>query len=126
VRANDAMTRRQTDRELLFSERLVAAISRHAKPDGYSPADRERKKSALARGYWMCGTAYAEKDLRAALPPIVGYAESQAPAYFQLDVANYQLGKITNNKQRVLEALKCSEQAWRNAQIMRAEAGRMR
>lgn len=93
----------------------------------------------------MCGIAHtekqqffeADKDLRAALPLIERNAAMQAPAYFHLGVANYQLGKITNNKQRVLEAVKFSEmavgmkgpysdQAWRNAQIMRAEAGRMR
>lgn len=34
VLANEAMIRKQVDRELALSERLVAAVSRHAKPKG--------------------------------------------------------------------------------------------
>jgi len=60
-----------------------------------------------------------------------------AAALFYLGVANYQLGSATRNKARVLEAAKFSDQAaaikgpysdqaWRNAQIMRTEAGKMR
>ena len=124
----------------------MAAVSRHPKPDGYSVADWEKKKkTSLARGYWMCGIAHSEKqqyyeadkDLRMALPLIQGNEAMQAPALFHLGVANYQLGKGTLNKQRVLEAVKFSEQAaaykgpyadqaWRNAQSMKAEASRMR
>jgi hypothetical protein len=58
-------------------------------------------------------------------------------ALFHLGVSNYQLGKITLSKARVLEGAKFSEQAaaiegpyqqqaWRNAAAMRDEAGRMR
>jgi hypothetical protein len=55
---------------------------------------------------------------------------------FHLGVVNYELGRLTNNKPRVLEAAKFSDraaamntpyaqQAWRNAQVMRTEALKM-
>ena len=59
------------------------------------------------------------------------------PALFFLGMANYELGKMTLNKARVLEAAKFSEQATaiegpyreqarHNALVMRNEAARMR
>ena len=79
----------------------------------------------------------ADKDLRAALPLLHGNDASQAAALFHLSIANFQIGKMTMNKPCVLEAVKFSEQAtafkgpnldqaWRNAQIMKAEAAKMR
>jgi len=60
-----------------------------------------------------------------------------SPTLFYLGLANYQLGKTTMRKAQVLEGLKFSEQAaaisgplsqqaWKNAQIMKAEASKMR
>jgi hypothetical protein len=60
-----------------------------------------------------------------------------AAALFHLGVVNYQLGKMLLSKARVLEAAKFSEQAaqirgpygpqaWRNAQVMKTEAQKMR
>lgn len=146
VLADSAANRKQSDRALGYSERLISCIGRHPKPEGYSAADWERKRAAaLARAYWMAGLIHSEKmnyfeadkDLRAALPLIQGNSAMLAPAYFHLGVANYQLGKTMLNKQRVLEAVKFSEQsaaikgplaeqAWRNSIIMKTEAGKMR
>lgn len=146
ILADNSMNRRQSDRALKYSERLVAVLGRHAKPEGYSAADWERKRTGLlARGYWISGLLQSEKlryfeadrNLRAALPLLQGNEGMRAAALFHLGIANYQLGKTTLNKQRVLEAAKFSdqaaaakgplaEQAWRNAHIMRTEANAMR
>ena len=75
--------------------------------------------------------------LRAALPMIKDNPGMNGAALFYLGVANFELGKMTLNKARVLEAAKFSEQAaaipgplaqqaWKNAQIIKTEAGKMR
>jgi tetratricopeptide (TPR) repeat protein len=146
VLADTALNRQQSERARGYAERLVAVLSKHPKPEGMAAADWERKRStALGRGYWIAGFVHSEKtqyyeadkDLRAALPFIKGNEAMMAAALFYLGVANYQLGSATRNKARVLEAAKFSDQAaaikgpysdqaWRNAQIMRTEAGKMR
>jgi hypothetical protein len=86
-----------------------------------------------AKQQWMA----ADKDLRAALPLIKGNDAMLGAALFHLGMANYNLGKMTNSKAKVLEGAKFSEdcakitgpftdQAWHNAQAMKTEAGQMR
>ena len=138
-------SRKQSDRAQAYANRLTAALNKHAKPEGVSAADWERKRSAgLARGYWISGIvageknqyAAADKNLRAALPLITWSAAMSGPALFYLGFANYQLGKMTLSKARVLEGQKFSEQAakidgpyaqqaWKNALIMKTEAASM-
>jgi hypothetical protein len=145
VLADNAITRKQVDRALTYATRLTAALSKRPKPEGVSAADWERKRnSALGRGYWIAGVisgernqyAAADKNLRAALPLISGDAMT-GPALFYLGVANFNIGKMTNNKAKVVEAGKFSdqaatiagpyqEQAWRNAGIIKKEAAAMR
>ncbi|MCL5745539.1 MAG: hypothetical protein M1541_16715 [Acidobacteria bacterium] len=144
--ADTAMNRRQSDRAAGYAERLIAVLNRHPKPEGMSAADWERKRSsALGRAHWIAGLVHSEKtqyfeadkDLRAALPLIKGNDAMMAAALFHLGVANYQLGAAARNRARVLEAAKFSDQAaaipgplaqqaWRNAQVMKTEAGKMR
>jgi len=141
-----AMTRKQSDRALNYSRRLVTVLNKHPKPANMSEADWERKKSAsLARGYWIAGVLCGEKSLfaesdrhlRAALPLIKGNDAMMAVALFYLGVSDYQLGQATLNKGLVLEAQKFSDQAaqipgpyqqqaWKNAAIMKQTADRMR
>jgi hypothetical protein len=141
-----AMSRKQTDRALNYANRLTAVLSRHPKPEGMAAADWERKKSAsLAHGYYVAGVISAEKggyvaadkNLRAALPLIQGQAAMLGPALFYLGMANYQLGKMTMNKAKMLDAVKFSEQsmvldspyadqARHNALVIKQEAARMR
>jgi hypothetical protein len=146
ILANDAVSRQQNDRALNFSTRLITVLNRHSKPEGMAAADWERKRSgALGRAYFIAGAIHAEKgiyanadkELRAALPLIKGNDGMMGPALFHLGVANYQLGKMTLNKGRMLEGAKfCEEsaaivgpyaqQAWKNAMLIKTEAGRMR
>lgn len=146
VLADNAMNRKQKDNALLYARRLVTVLNKHPKPEGLSAGDWERKRSAaLGRGYWIAGMVLSEKtqyfdadqNLRAALPLIQGNAPMVGPALYYLGVANFQLGTMTLNKARVLEAAKFSEQAaafpgpyaqnaWHNALVMKNEAAKMR
>jgi hypothetical protein len=146
VAATTAQAKKQTDRAISLANRLVAAANARPKPEALAAADWERQKSAwLGRGYWISGVSNGEKNLyalsnkslRAALPYIKGEPGLMAPALFYLGVANYQLGKMTNNKKQVLEGATYSDQcaaiegayqhqAWLNAQNIRGEASNMR
>lgn len=146
VLADNALAKQQNDRALAYSERLIAALNKHARPEWIPAADWERKRSAaLGRGYWIAGVMHAgrnqyfeaDRDLRGALPLIKGNEAMMAAALFHLGVVNYQLGRMTMNKGQVLEGVKFSEQAaalpgslqgqaWRNAQVMKSEAAKMR
>jgi hypothetical protein len=146
VMANSCLASKQTDRALNYADRLVAAASKRPKPEGVAEADWERQKSAsLGKGYWIAGVisgaknlyAAADKDLRAALPYVKGDNSMMSQALFYLGVADYNLGKMTMNKAKVLEGAKFSdqcaaipstlaEQAWKNSAIMKAEAAKMR
>jgi len=144
--ADHYMAAQQGARAQGYANRLVAAMGKRAKPEGASEADWEKKKStALGRGYWISGMvsgeanqyAFADRNLRAALPYIKGNDAMTAPALFYLGVANYNLGKMTMNKAKVLEGAKFSDQcaampgqyaaqAWKNSAIMKTDAGKMR
>jgi hypothetical protein len=138
VMAEHSLAAKQEDRALTYASRLVAAASRR-------PAGERKNAQALTRGYWIAGVVSgekgkyvdADKNLRAALPGIGDNAAMKGAALFYLGVANFQLGKMTLNKARVLEGAKFSDQAaaipgayaqqaWKNAQIMKTEAGNMR
>jgi tetratricopeptide (TPR) repeat protein len=142
----NAVAKKQTDRALVYANRLTSAINKHGKPEGVPAADWDRKKNAeLSRGYYMAGVISAEKgqylpadkNLRAALPLIKDQPTMMGPALFYLGMTNYQLAKMTLNKAKMLEAVKFSEQAMaidspyadqarHNALVMKDEAAKMR
>ena len=145
--ARSAASHGQNDRTIAYSTRLIALWNSHPKPpEGVSEAEWDRERDAtLGPAYYMAGLAYAgtshpvdaDKYLRAALPYAKGNPTTYATALFNLGLANYQYGKMTMNKARILEGAKFSEQcagiqssmtqqAWKNAQVMKDEAARMR
>jgi hypothetical protein len=146
VLAEDSLTKKDTAKALAYAEKVTVVAAKHAKPEEMSEADWQRKRSAtLGRAYYIAGMIYAgkqqyvqtDRSLRAALPFLKGNDAMNGPALFQLGIANYQLGVLTNNKAQVLEGAKFSEQAaaikfaqtddaWRNVQAMRAQAAKMR
>ena len=146
VMVNSTFAAKQPDRAQGYANRLVAAWARKTKPEGVSEADYEKQKVAsLGRGYFVSGVvsaernqyAAADKSLRAALPYIKGNNAWMAQALFYLGTANYNLGKMTNSKAKILEGAKFSDdcaaipgdlaqQAWKNSAIMKAEAAKMR
>lgn len=145
VLADTALNRKQNDRALRYANQLIAVLNKHPKPEGISAAEWQRKRNAaLGRGHWIAGIVQSEQNkysaadqaLRAALPLIEGDEGMMAAALFHLGLVNYQLGRLTNNKPRVLEGAKFSDraaamkspyaqQAWRNAHVMRTEALKM-
>jgi len=145
--ARNAASHGQNDRTIAYSIRIIALWNSHPKPpEGMSEAEWNRERDAtLGPSYYMAGLAYAgtshpvdaDKYLRAALPYAKGNPTTYATALFNLGLANYQYGKMTMNKARILEGAKFSEQcagiqgsmaqqAWKNAQVMKDEAARMR
>jgi len=143
--SDQALNRKQVAVAATYSERLIAILPSHPKPEGMSQADWDRKKSlALGRAYWTAGLAHGEKqdhfqcdkDFRAALPYIKDQPMMLAAAYFYLGVANYNIGRAGMIRAQVLEGAKFSEQcaairspyqqqAWTNAHAMKTEADRM-
>jgi hypothetical protein len=147
VLADNAVNKKQEDRALTYSNRLVTSLVKHSKaPEGVPAAQWERKRNAgLGRGYWISGVIYGgrgqyancDKNLRAALPLIQENKPMLGPALFYLGMADYNLGKMTLDKAKILEAAKFSqqsaliespytEQARHNALVMKQEADRMR
>ncbi len=144
--ADTSLTRKQPDRALTYATRLVNVLGKHPKPEGVAAAQWDRKRAAgLGRGHWICGViqgergqyAASDKSLRAALPLIQGNDAMTGPALFYLGMVNYQLGKMTLNKARVLEGARFSEQsaaiegaytdqARHNALVMKNDAAKMR
>ena len=135
---------KQNDRALNYANRLIAALGK-PRPEMIPAADWERKKVNIGRAHWMAGMVYCangtwapgDRELRAALPSITGNAGMAGPALFYLGTANYQLGKMTLNKARMLEAVKFSQQsaaipgpyadqARHNAIVIQTEADHMR
>lgn len=146
VAANSALEHKQADRAGAYAKRLVAAAGKRAKPEGVEAAEWERQKATfLGRGYFIAGMVSAQKNvfpdadrnLRASLPYIKGDKATEAAALFTLGLVNYQFGKMTLSKARVLDAAKFSEQcaqiegpyqqqAWHNVQAMKDDAAKMR
>jgi len=145
--ANHAASHGQTDREVTFATRVIALWNSHPKPpEGLTDADWEHERDAsLGPCYYMAGMVNAarsrwvdaDQQLRAALPFYKGNGATEANILFNLGLANYNLGRMTMNKAKLLEGAKYSEecaaiqspvrdQAWRNAQAMKAEASHMR
>ena len=142
IMADNANTRKQPDRAIGYASRIVAA----RKPEDMQEADWERMKNAtVGPAYYLIGAINAErnkfldadKNLRAALPLIKGNSAMTGQALFLLGLANYNLSHLTASKAKMLEAAKFSEQAaaipgpqqdqaYKNAQVMKAEADKMR
>jgi len=108
---------RSPDRAATYANKLVAA-ARKPKPEGLADADWERiKNESLGTGLYITGMAHGQKqswidcnrDLTAALP----YAQKDnarlGPLYLQLGLCNYQIGKITQDRSKIMAAEKYSE-----------------
>jgi hypothetical protein len=142
---DSALSRKANARDLGYAKRLIAVLSKNAKPESLSAADWERKRTtALGRAYTLAGCVQTDlgqypdgdKSLRAALPLVSGNEALKAQVLYYLGVANFQFGTMTMNKALVVQAAKFSEQAadipgplrdaaYHNAQVMRQRATQM-
>jgi hypothetical protein len=146
VLADIAVSKSQFDRALTYANRLTAAMNSKKKPDEISATDWDKKKTLmLGHGYYIAGAMYgaknqypqADKNLRAALPFLGANEALKGQTLFQLGIVNYRYGMALQSKAKVLEAVKFSEEAakikgswtedaWRNAQLMKNDAAKMR
>jgi len=145
--ANTAITRQQNERALSLAKKSLAVLTANpAKPAGLEQADWDKRKTlAIGTAHWIAGIAEANKndffsadtDLRAALPVVKDKQEMSAATLFYLGLSDYQIGRQTINKSKVLEGAKFSEEcaaisgqyqtrAYQNAKAMRKEAAAMR
>ena len=128
------------DRALAEANKLIA-VGKRAKPEGAADADWERiKAAALGNGYFIAGAMYAQKqswadcdrELKDALPYIGKEPNRMGPAQFYLGLCNYQFGRLTQDRSRLMAAQKYSEasaaipgpmqqQAARNALAIKTE-----
>jgi hypothetical protein len=129
------------DRAGGFATRLLAVMKAKAKPEGVAEADWEKKKSGmLGDGYYISGTTACAKsgwiecdrNLKLAVPYVSRDPRMLGITYYYLGLADYQIGKATNDRTRVQEGAKYSDQssaipgpmqgqAFKNAQAMKQE-----
>ena len=103
-----------------YATRLITVMKGKAKPEGVSEADWERQKAAkLGDGYFYSGASACSKstwldcdrNLRTALPYVNSNQRTLGIAYFYLGLADYQLGKVTGDRSKMMEGQKFSEQS---------------
>ncbi len=107
---------RSPDRAVMFANKLEAA-ARRPKPEGLAEADWERVKSeSLGTGLYITGMAHGQKqswiDCNKDLTAAISYTKDNArlgPLYLQLGLCNYQIGKITQDRSKLIAAEKYSE-----------------
>ncbi len=108
--ANGSFEKKENDKVVAYSDKLVALLKDKAAPQGMSPDDwGKKKKTTLGAGYWLKGMVYAgankfkeaDETLREGLPFYEDNEQLLAPALFQLGLANNKLGtagKIADKK----------------------------
>ena len=115
------------------ANKLVNVMRTKKKPEGVSEADWDKRKNyMLGQGLFYAGVGQCsaknpgwvdcDRDLRAALPLIA--AQQTGTAYFYLGLANYQLGKLTQDRSKIQQGIKYSDQAAGMAGPMQAQAAR--
>jgi tetratricopeptide (TPR) repeat protein len=134
--------KKDNEKVILYSNKLVEVISAKPKPEGIADADWEKRRNTMIGiGNWMAGTTYgsqnkyaqADKSLRAALPHIKDNEQLLVGALFYLGLANYHMGK-GKSAQMMSEAVRFMQQcaaikspfqasAQKNLAVMRKETG---
>ncbi len=114
-----------------YAARLVTVMRTKAKPEGVGEADWQKKKDfMMGSGYYFSGInaatrqawADSDRDLKAAEPLLRGNSQMLNIAYFYLGVANYQIGKLTQDRTRIQAGLKYSQQSAAIAGPMQGQA----
>jgi hypothetical protein len=129
------------DRAGGYATRLITVMKSKAKPEGVSDADWEKQKSAkLGNGYYVAGASACTKsswvdcdrNLKSAVPYVSRDQRTLGITYYYLGLADYQIGKVTSDRSKLVEGQKYSEQsaaiagpmqqqAYKNAQAMKQE-----
>lgn len=126
---------------LTAANKLVGVMGKKKKPESMSEADWQKTKNdMLGSAYVSAGVlqagasrwADADRNLKAALPLVAGNSTMLSYAYYYLGVSNYQMGKLTADKSKMLTGVQYTEkavstggpmqgQASNNVQIMKRE-----
>src|SRR5580700_2458889 len=103
------------DRASGYATRLLTVMKAKAKPDGVAEADWEKTKSGmLGDGYYIVGAAACTKlgwidcdrNLKLAVPYVSKDPRTLGITYFYLGLADYQIGKATGDRTKMLEGQK--------------------
>jgi len=114
-----------------YATKLISVMRAKAKPEGVSDSDWQKKKDfMIGGGYYFAGINAAsrqswgesDRNLKAAEPLIRGNSQMLGIAYFYLGVANYQIGKLTQDRTKVQAGLKYSQQSAAIAGPMQGQA----
>jgi len=114
-----------------YANRLVTVMRSKPKPEGVSDADWDKKKSfMIGNGLYMAGAnacsrqawADCDRSLRGAEPYMKGNNQMLGNVYFYLGVANFQLGSVTQDRNRMQQGLNYSKQAAGIAGPMQGQA----
>jgi tetratricopeptide (TPR) repeat protein len=98
-----AEKKRDPDKVIAYSAKIVELMNSKPKPEGASDDDWAKKKKAMSGlAHYMSGTtlfdqkklAPADKELRAALPLVEGNDQLKAATLFYVGLANYQMKNI--------------------------------
>ncbi len=131
------------DRALQYANKLLSVAKSRPKPEGLPEAEWEQLKSgAMGTGLYIAGMVHGQKqswvdcnrDLSAALPYVQKDNTRLGPLYFTLGLCNYQFGKLTQDRSKIMAGEKYSElsaaipgpmqaQATQNAISMKRELG---
>jgi hypothetical protein len=116
---------------LAAANRLIGVIGRKKKPEGMSDADWQRTKNEmLGSAYTSAGViqagqnryADADRNLKAAMPLVSGNPTMLSYVYYYLGVANYQMGKVTADKSKMMAGLQYTDKAVATGGPMQAQA----
>jgi hypothetical protein len=116
---------------LAAANRLIAVIGRKKKPEGMSDADWQRTKTEmLGSAYTSAGViqagqnryADADRNLKAALPLVSGNSTMLSYVYYYLGVSNYQMGKLTADKSKMIAGAQYTDKAVSTGGPMQGQA----
>jgi tetratricopeptide (TPR) repeat protein len=126
--------KRDPDKVLAYSAKVVELMDTKPKPEGVSDDDWAKKKKTMSGlAHYMSGTtlfdqkklAAADKELRAALPLVEGNDQLKAATLFYAGLANYQMKKIPDalkfNQQCAAIKSPFQAKAAENARVMRQQ-----
>jgi tetratricopeptide (TPR) repeat protein len=129
--------KRDPDKVIAYSARVVELMSTKPKPDGVNDADWARKQKTLTGlAHFMGGSTLfdqkklpqADKELRAALPLVEGNDQLKAATLFYAGLTNYQMKNIPDalkfNQQCAAIKSPFQAKAAENVRVMRSQAAK--
>ena len=116
---------------LTAANRLIGVLGKKKKPEGMSDADWQKTKNdMLGSAYVSAGVlqagasrwADADRSLKGALPLVAGNSTMLSYTYYYLGVSNYQMGKLTADKSKMLAGVQYTEKAVSTGGPMQGQA----